>query len=885
MVRRALSIRHRLPLLISGLVLVVILVYGGAAYYEVKRSAVASAHERLVGVAGRLSTILGGAAERLQLQVAHAGSDPAIRSYLREPTLATEAVAASVLTKLIPSEPALVAVEIRDARGDPLLTIGAARPPELQNQESTGVTHLVSGVDTVAVGPFTAFADRQYFPVVSRVIDRRADRGYVVAWRQMGPADPNEDSALAQLIGPGSRFYLVNATGDLWTDGAGQVPTPPLDLATMRGVVEFEEPETGKWLAAAAPVASAPWAIVAAIPHAPILARARETLNALVVFGALLLAFAAAATWLLSGGITRPLAQLAAAAVAVTGGEYSRRVAVSRKDELGTVSTAFNAMTTSIAEGQQKLEHKVAELTRTEAEQRATQERLQHVLASSGAIIRVQRLTDGHFVTEWISENLTPMLGYEILEAMSPNWWQAHLHPDDHARLKENNASFRLQDGAREYRFRNKAGAYRWLREEQRIVRDAAGKPVEVIGALFDITDWRLLEEQFRQSQKLEAVGRLAGGVAHDFNNLLTIILGESELGMTEIEADHPVRKSLEQISNAGHRASLLTRRLLTFSRKQVIEPIVFDLNDLVADVLNMLARLIGEDVELETHFAADIERVTADKAQIEQVLVNLVVNARDAMPQGGKLILETSNVRLDDDYVRTHAGVTPGNYVMLAVSDTGMGMTDDVKAHLFEPFFTTKAYGKGTGLGLATCYAIARQFGGHLGVYSEVGVGTTMKLYLPGTVKRVELARPEVSATSARGTETILLVEDNSMVRAIGVRILEQFGYHVLEAEDGEVALHVLAAREGNVDLLLTDVVMPRMGGRVLAEKARALQPELRVLFASGYTDDVILQHQLLEQGIMILQKPFTSESLTARVRETLDRPPSPLPAGSQSD
>jgi CheY-like chemotaxis protein len=360
--------------------------------------------------------------------------------------------------------------------------------------------------------------------------------------------------------------------------------------------------------------------------------------------------------------------------------------------------------------------------------------------------------------------------------------------------------------------------------------------------------------------------------VAHDFNNLLTVVLGASDLLLLELQPNDPHRSVIGEIREAGERAAALTTQLLAFSRKQLVEPKVFVVNELVADVNKMLRRLIGEDIQVSMRLSPDLYAVEADRGQIEQVLVNLAVNARDAMPRGGALIIETANVTLAEDYVRSHTGVLAGEYVMLAVSDTGTGMSEDTKAHLFEPFFTTKEAGRGTGLGLATCYGIVRKAGGHIGVYSETGVGTAMKVYLPRAASKGDAAEVTAVAPVARGSETILVVEDDNAVRTITLRVLKAQGYNVLEAADGPSALAALESHQGPVQLLFTDVVLPGMGGREVAERVRALRPDMKILFTSGYTDDVILQNKLLEHNVLVLQKPFTPATLAAKVREILD-------------
>ena len=407
------------------------------------------------------------------------------------------------------------------------------------------------------------------------------------------------------------------------------------------------------------------------------------------------------------------------------------------------------------------------------------------------------------------------------------------------------------------------------------VVQNAGHGEGGSIFAIFqDVTEHRLAEQRSTQAQRLAAIGRLTGGVAHDFNNLLTVITGYSQLLLARLNTNEPGRKHVEEIAKAATRAAGLTSQLLAFSRKQILQPSVLELNTIVSDVEKMLRRLIGEDIQLALNLHPALGRVKADRGQIEQVLVNLAVNARDAMPQGGKLIIETSNVSLDETYARNYVAVQPGRYVMLAVSDTGCGMDKETQAQIFEPFFTTKDAGKGTGLGLSTVYGIVKQSEGNIWVYSEPGKGTTFKIYLPRIEEPSEIAETRAPVTgSLRGSETILLVEDEETLRKLARDILEMSGYNVLAAANGKEALLLHSQHSGRIQLMITDVVMPEMSGRELAERLVAVDRKLKVLYMSGYTEDAIVYHGVLEEGIDFIQKPFSPDAFARKAREVLDK------------
>ena len=426
----------------------------------------------------------------------------------------------------------------------------------------------------------------------------------------------------------------------------------------------------------------------------------------------------------------------------------------------------------------------------------------------------------------------------------------------------------------------SKDGTEKFISYTPSPICNQAGQTTGMVLVLRDMTERKQAEEALRhteaqliQAQKMEAVGRLAGGVAHDFNNLLTAIIGYSQLIQAQLEPSSPMRHDIDEICKAGQRAAALTSQLLAFSRKQVLQPKILDLNAIVANTSKMLSRLIGEDIRFRTTLDPGLKQVKADPGQIEQVLMNLVVNARDAMPDGGSLSIETANVYLDEVYAEQHVEVRPGHHVVLVVSDSGCGMDTKTMAKIFEPFFTTKEQGKGTGLGLATVYGIIKQSGGHIWVYSEPDKGTTFKVYFPQIAEEPSSIEAPVQANLLpQGTETILLAEDDLQVREFASRVLRGLGYKVLEASNGNEALVMAEQTAGTIDILLTDVVMPQIGGKHLSEKLQLHRPEIKVLFLSGYTADSIVHHGVLDKGVAFLHKPFTGNDLAQKIREVLD-------------
>ncbi|HZS71031.1 MAG TPA: PAS domain S-box protein [Candidatus Acidoferrum sp.] len=476
----------------------------------------------------------------------------------------------------------------------------------------------------------------------------------------------------------------------------------------------------------------------------------------------------------------------------------------------------------------------------------------------------------------YVSPQVEKILGYTPDEwlANSREWIRFVAAEDRGIVEAAEAASERGEPFQAEYRLIRKDGKTVWVSDTAVVVHGSDLHPV-MEGIIVDITDRKQLEMQLQRSQRMEAVGRLAGGIAHDFNNLLTIIKGYTELALKRAGISEALAGDIQQIDGAADRASTLVRQLLAFGRKQVLQPKAIDLNGVVLGLHKLLLRLMGEDIEMVLDCAKKVATVKADPGQVEQVIMNLVVNARDAMPNGGRLTIETANVDLDSDYALDHATVKPGRYVMLAVSDTGTGMDAETQTHIFEPFYTTKASGRGTGLGLSTVYGIVKQSGGYIWVYSELGRGSTFKVYLPIAEDPAEAnAPPEKKGSARRGSETILLVEDEGAVRELAEALLNADGYTVLAAQDPIHAEQLCAASDGRVQLLLTDVVMPGMSGRELARRIQARAPQVRVLYMSGYTDNVIARDGMLEPGIAFLQKPFTPAMLKQKIRDVLDAP-----------
>jgi PAS domain S-box-containing protein len=552
-------------------------------------------------------------------------------------------------------------------------------------------------------------------------------------------------------------------------------------------------------------------------------------------------------------------------------GKWFGPVSIHQPD--GTMLPTEMAVTLLPGGGTVCVSRDVSDRRKAELAQISAEFRYQTLVEQVAAISYVAELgIDGKWL--YVSPQVENLFGYSVEEWLAESQdWIRHVPVEDHSVIwSAEEASKRGAPFHVEYRVHRKDGKIIWVSDTAVVVQNKEQQPV-MDGIIVDITERKQHENQSQQSRRMEAVGRLAGGIAHDFNNLLTIINGYAELALNRPGLPTGAAADVQQISAGAERAAALVRQLLAFSRRQVLQPKAIDVNSIVVGLDKLLRRLMDENIEMRTICAEKLGTVKADPAQIEQVVMNLVVNARDAMPHGGKLTVETQNVTLDEGYAMDHTPMKPGKYVMLAVSDTGIGIDAEAQTHIFEPFYTTKGAGRGTGLGLSTVYGIVKQSEGYIWAYSELGRGTTFKLYLPwveGSAAPQIGGRKENSAS--QGSETILLVEDEEAVRELAGTVLRSHGYTIIEAATAEQAEELAGEQIGKIDLLLTDVVMPGISGRDLARRVTALMPKVRVLFMSGYTDNVIAQGGVLEAGVSFLQKPFSPRALAAKVREVLD-------------
>jgi PAS domain S-box-containing protein len=617
----------------------------------------------------------------------------------------------------------------------------------------------------------------------------------------------------------------------------------------------------------------------------------REYILSTAVFTSLLVLGGVCLTLLFTRRIASPIRKLVDFTRSISEDRLDQEIMIGGSSEIGDLAQSFNQMLSRLKNYRDQLEERNVALADSNRREMAIRKQAEEERDLLGMAVEQAAetivITDTEGMIQYVNPAFEKVSGYQRDEVIgkNPRLLKSEKHDRDYYQAMWNTLT---QGEVWTGTFINKRKDGELFEEIAVIspVREASGKIVNYVAVKRDVTREVQMEEQLRQSQKMEAIGKLTGGIAHDFNNLLTAINGYTELLLLRHKPGDPSRKEIEEIRKAGDRAAVMTRQLLAFSRKQILQPKVLDLNAVVSGMDRMLRRLIGEDVNLITVCSKGTWKVKVDPGQVEQVILNLAVNARDAMPGGGKLTIETSNVELDGAYVRKHPVVRAGPYVMLAVSDTGCGMDKATLSRIFEPFFTTKEPGKGTGLGLSTVYGIVKQSRGHIWVYSEKGEGATFKVYFPRAeeIGEVVFESEEASLGMWVGTETLLLAEDEDLVRDLVRTILEKNGYKVLEAHNGHEALKICNSHEGPIHLLVTDIVMPQMSGRELATISESIRPGIKVLFMSGYTENAIVHHGVLDPGTAFLQKPFRMESLTRKVREILDAP-SRLPAGKYLD
>jgi PAS domain S-box-containing protein len=844
-----LALQWKLPLLVGGLVALLTTLALLGAWLEVRQAALRAARERLATVSEQF-------ADRLDAQVQAyldgaeriAASAP-VRTALARPMAVDSAALASVLLGAN-----VIAAELLASDGS-LIWEGGPALAAVRSLEAQSLRESAHGGTARGVGLLQSIGDTLTFPVAAVVREGETRLGYIARWFAI-PPDPRTPDVVASLVGLGARLY-IGSPGGSWTDQAHTMPAPPVPAESLQQMRMYEREAGVRQLAVGASVAGAPWMTVTEFPVATILAPSATFLRRGMLGGGLLLAIGVLLGVLLTRQVTRPLRELTQATDRMTAGDRGVRVPVRGGDELGRLGAAFNAMAAEVE---------------TEVSARSAAEAQWRLLFSENpfpmwvvdletlGFLAVNQAAAEHYgwaPDEWATMTIRDIRPAEDLEAM-----QATL--DQYA-----GGGMR----AALVRHRDRAGRIFDVELNGREI-DFQGRHARLVMGL-DVTERQALEAQLRQAQKLEAVGRLAGGVAHDFNNNLAVISACAEMTISDLaEAGQPT-ETVEEILRAANQAHALTRQLLTFSRQQVTRPVVLDPSRVVHDVERMISRLIEEDVRIVVEPAAAMLPVRVDPGQLEQVLLNLVVNARDALPNGGEIAITTAEREVDADSIVMYGLETPGTYVVISISDNGTGMPPEVRARIFDPFFTTKEAGKGTGLGLATAYGIVTAAGGAITVYSEVGVGSTFRVYLPvATESTGEVTGPVPTALGAlpRGEETILLVEDDVAVRTITANVLTRLGYAVLPVEDATSALDLAADPSIRLDLVLSDVVMPGMGGPELVDLLRAGRPAMQAILMSGYAGDAIKSRGVEANGLPFIEKPFSVATLATTLRGVLD-------------
>ena len=873
---RVLTIKNRLPLMMGLLLLGMIVSSVWVSYDGVKESSLEASRARLRMLTTNVAAMVQQSARNVASTTLVAAKDRVIRDFVNSPSSGSRAGPCRILEQLLPpQDPNALRGELWNTNHSLVMALPEDSSPisaKLDNEFKQS-----SSDPLFAVGEIKLIGDKAVYPIVAAIRDDAGQTvGYLVKWRRL-VATAEARQQFVDAMGNRAALYIGNNEGEVWTDLVGPASEPPLDVRSAKDIVYYTREGSHSVVALSRPISGTPWYVLLEFAAEPIFAQSGLFLWRVTVVGLIVLAIGLASASMLSRSIARPLDALTKAASEITAGGHSRLVEVSTRDELGELAKAFNTMVVRLRDTQRDLERQVQERTaelheRRHAEDalRRSEERYRDLFENANDMIFTHDL-NGYFTS--INKRGEMLTGYARHEFIGMNI--GTITAPGYLALVSDSVSNKTTGGeqARLYETEiiTKDGRLLPVEVNARLIYEG-DQPVGVQGIARDISERKQLEDQLRHSQKMEAIGRLAGGIAHDFNNLLTAIIGYSQLALGRLSSDDAMRKEIDEINNAGLRAAALTNQLLAFSRKQLPQPRVLDLNVSVCGLQKMLQRLIGEDLQLIIKPASDRAHVKADPGHVEQVIMNLAVNARDAMDEGGTLTIETTVLELE-----TGSGHDPpipsGPYVVLSINDTGAGMDPETMSHIFEPFFTTKEQGKGTGLGLSTVYGIVKQSGGHISVASKRGRGTTFKVWLPRVEQEAEPPHREESNQLPRGTETVLLVEDDELVRKFAGRVLRELGYTLLEASNGEEALDLIQEHEADkIDLMLTDVVMPQLGGKALADRVRCMRPEVKVLFASGHTDKLVPNGKLGEEMDSFLHKPFTPSSLADKVRHALD-------------
>ena len=896
--------RQRLATAICGTLALGLVTFGVIAWSGTRRAAIEASRLRLALVTRRTADLLINSTASAEAQVVALARDRSIRDVARltEGTARDSAVAR--LQRADSLSAPILAFEIWDSTARVLFASSNSLGAVGDTVRRTILASLAPD-DSAVTGPFVAQGDSVAYATVSPVGLNGTVTRWVAVWRRLSATEASRRS-LTDLIGTHARLALGNATGDLWTD-LNSITTPP---AGNPGDTLFEGTSTNgeRVLGSRVPIAGSPWEVAVEFPFSDILEPTMRLARWFFLGGLALLLVGGIIAAVIARSLTRPIAQLAGATEGIRSGDYTRRAPLDRDDEIGKLAMAFNTMADAIADARVKLQEHAGDLERRSAalsdQSRQTEEANRQLRA---AVESAEQARSSLEVA--LRENARTVAELDSVLSSAPVGFAFHDRSLRYVRVNERLATF-LGRPAVDIVGRRpseivpgvghdlEAGLSRALDTERPVldlelsipgplgsdparewlatlfpVRTREGELLGVGSVLVDMSAYKGLERQFLQAQRMDAVGRLAGGIAHDFNNILTAVASFTEFAIRALPKEHAAVEDLEQVRQAVNRAAGLIRQLLAFSRQQVMQPVVLNLSDVVRNLVPMIRRLIPESVALHSFLDPDLWLVRADPVQIEQILVNLVVNSRDAMPDGGTLTIATGHATLDESYLQNgHRDAAPGDYAVLSVSDSGVGMDAATKARVFEPFFTTKPSGHGTGLGLATVYGIVKQSGGSIWLYSEPGRGTTVKIFFPRHEHAATAPAVEGEPATAEGRPAvILLVEDDDLVRGAALKALSRRGHRVLEAVDGEAALSIIARETGPIDLVITDLVMPRLGGRELGERLRASGHEAAVLYMSGYTGDAVTQRAMVSEGADFLEKPFTPDQLVARVDEIL--------------